>query len=116
MSPDVGSSATGDPALGEPATGEPATEEPEPELPESGPDRTKPGRPVLIGLAVVLLGSTAAVTVYLERVVYRFGEKLSGRGVRLAHTRIGVALAVLSTVATVAADNLRDRRRRVEPV
>lgn len=109
VSSDGAGSATGAAAPFEPAPGEPAPGEPE--LPGSRPHRTKPGRPALIGLAVVLLGSTAAVTVYLERVVYRLGERLSGRGVRLAHTRIGVALAVLSTLATLAGDVLRTRRR-----
>ncbi|MFJ6002943.1 hypothetical protein [Arthrobacter sp. NPDC092385] len=110
----------GSPVLPEPASeksgpGEPASEKSGPGCPGSRPERTKPGRPALIALAVVLLGSTAAVTIYMERFVYRFGEKLSSRGVRLAHTRIGVALAVLSTLASVAGDALRDRRADTAP-
>ena len=110
-SADGGSPVLPEPAPGEPVPEEPASEESGPGLPGSRPGRTKPGRPALIALAVVLLGSTAAITVHMERFVYRFGEKLSSRGVRLAHTRIGIALAVLSTLASVAGDALRDRRR-----
>jgi hypothetical protein len=114
-SPDGGGPVLPEPAPGDPVPGEPASEdsgpeEPGPVIPGSRPERAKAGRPVLIALAVVLLGSTAAITVHMERFVYRFGEKLAGRGVRLAHTRIGVALAVLSTLASVAGDALRDRR------
>lgn len=72
-----------------------------------------PRHPVVLALAAVaLLGSTAVGTIGMERVVYRYGEKLTGRGVRLAHTRIGVVLAVLSTVTTVAGYWVRDRNRQ----
>ncbi|MHA7208114.1 hypothetical protein [Arthrobacter sp. MDT1-65] len=47
----------------------------------------------------------------MERLVHGFGERLSDRGVRLPHTRVGIALGVLSLAATLAGDALGDRRR-----
>ncbi len=75
---------------------------------------TDPGslrRAVVVGLAAVaLLGSTAAVTVGMERFVYRFGEKLSRDGVRFAHTRIGAVVGAVSVGTTIATTVVRARR------
>lgn len=67
--------------------------------------------------AVVALGSTAAGTVYVERVVYRLGERLSQGGVRYAHTRIGAVLGALSLASTIVigAVGTRLTRAAAEP-
>lgn len=52
-------------------------------------------------LAGAVLGS-AVVTVAVERWLFRRGERRRAAGVRLAHTRQGLALGVLEAVATVA--------------
>ena len=52
-------------------------------------------------LAGTVLGS-AVVTVAVERWLFRRGERRRAAGVRLAHTRQGLALGVLEAVATVA--------------
>jgi hypothetical protein len=52
-------------------------------------------------LAGAVLGS-AVVTVAVERWLFRGGERRRAAGVRLAHTRQGLALGVLEAVATVA--------------
>ena len=52
-------------------------------------------------LAGAVLGS-AGVTVAVERWLFRRGERRRAAGVRLAHTRQGLALGVLEAVATVA--------------
>ena len=52
-------------------------------------------------LAGAALGS-AMITVGVERWLFRRGERRRAEGVRLAHTRQGLALGVLEAAATVA--------------
>ena len=52
-------------------------------------------------LAGAVLGS-AVVTVAVERWLFRRGERRRAAGVRLAHTRQGLALGALEAAATVA--------------
>ncbi len=90
-------------------------------LPEARADGTAPPAPasgisakayhplVFPLAAVAILGGGAAFTVGMERFVYRFGERLAGRGVHLPHSRIGLVLGVVSTAATLGADAMRTR-------
>ncbi|OLT50952.1 hypothetical protein [Cellulosimicrobium sp. CUA-896] len=58
--------------------------------------------------AVLALGGVGAVAVSAalavagERWVYRRGERLRARGLRLPHTRVGVAMAAVAVVLTAA--------------
>ena len=83
------------------------------------PIRTGPGSPrgaVVAGLtALALLGSTAAVMVGMERLVYRLGENLSRDGVRFAHTRIGGVVGAVSFGSTMAISAVHARRSPVAP-
>lgn len=76
----------------------------------AGPRVAGVRKAAVLGLAAVVVGASAATTVAMERAVYRYGERLSGRGVRLAHTRIGIVLAASTTIATVALEAARGRR------
>jgi hypothetical protein len=93
---------------------QPPTGRPEAAASPGSPSRTsaKALHPVVFPIAAAaVLGGGAAVTVGMERFVYRFGERLSSRGVHLPHSRIGLVLGVVSTAATLGADALSNRTR-----
>jgi hypothetical protein len=56
--------------------------------------------PRLVGAGLVAIAAgSVAVTVVVERTIFRAGESMRGRGWRSPHTAIGVTLAALSLAA-----------------
>lgn len=65
----------------------------------SGPARS-PRKAKMIAVSLVAL--TAVGTVAGERAIYRWGERLTARGVRFAHTRIGLVAGGVTGVSSWA--------------
>ncbi|MCM3659901.1 hypothetical protein M3148_02655 [Georgenia satyanarayanai] len=59
-------------------------------------------RPVRIAAGVALVVLSVVGTVAGERAIYRWGERLTARGVRYAHTRIGLAAGGVIGLSTWA--------------
>lgn len=59
-------------------------------------------RPVRMAASVALVVLSVVGTVVGERAIYRWGERLTARGVRYAHTRIGLAAGGVMGLSTWA--------------
>ncbi len=90
-------------------TGTTGTTADEPDATGAAADGSPPGVPPVL----LALGGAGAVAVSValalagERWVYRRGERLRARGLRLPHTRVGIAMAVVAVALTAAEPYLR---------
>jgi hypothetical protein len=72
---------------------------------DGGPSRVPPAVLALAGAGAV--AGSAALVVAGEKWVYRRGERLRTRGLRLPHTRVGLVMAAVAVALTVAEPYLR---------